>query len=125
MSTEQAAELPVVAWRTIVRVRALDVIYHYAETSPEGDDLTCEWQLLTDHATATAQIAALRAELEKQPQQVADLAMTVRMLCSKLKKHEPDSHLVKSAMAYQMARGLSSPLRDAAMSTDQAEKGKP
>lgn len=54
---------------------------------------------------------AAYAAVEDLRLQVQNLAMTVRMLCHQLKKHDPDNALIKRAMEYQVREGLTSPLR--------------
>lgn len=75
MSTEQAAELPVVAYIIDADYKDPSAKRRYlAWSAKHAQSVVAHWpdgwlQLrgteLTDHATATAQIAALRAELEK------------------------------------------------------------
>lgn len=52
-------------------------------------------------------------EIDILQMHVQDLAMTVRLLCHRLKKHEPEASIIKRAMEYQVRHKLTSPLRGA------------
>lgn len=121
MSTEQAAELPVVAWRH-KRGFGFDH-WVYTETFHGHSE-----EALTYHATATAQIAALRAELEKAREDARRYNWIRHRVGGSRDSRgieEFDLPLVRPCVASIMQGSVAQHFDcaiDAALSTDQAER---